>query len=85
MKEIKLELVSNDSNEIQEYLKEQFQFPDYYGMNLDALNDCLGEICEETLVEIIYDESDEYHKRVLKVFRDACQENEDLKLVVVEE
>lgn len=26
------------------YLAEQFDFPEYYGKNLDALYDCLGEL-----------------------------------------
>ena len=35
--------------EVQEYLAEKFEFPDYYGRNLDALYDCLtAELTEET-------------------------------------
>ena len=30
------------------YLKEALRLPDYYGKNLDALYDCLGDIGEET-------------------------------------
>ena len=29
------------------YLKEALRLPDYYGKNLDALYDCLGDIGEE--------------------------------------
>lgn len=28
------------------YLKEVFDFPDYYGANLDALHDCLTELSD---------------------------------------
>jgi ribonuclease inhibitor len=30
------------------HLAERLSFPDYYGGNLDALHDCLGDISEET-------------------------------------
>ena len=33
-------------------LKEKLDLPDYYGNNLDALNDCLGELRERPLVVI---------------------------------
>ncbi len=33
-------------------LKRKFDLPDYYGNNLDALNDCLGERTERELVVI---------------------------------
>ena len=32
------------------YLKKALRLPDYYGKNLDALYDCLGEIGEETVI-----------------------------------
>ena len=34
------------------YLKEVLQLPDYYGKNLDALYDCLGDIAEETVIVV---------------------------------
>ena len=36
-----------------EYIKEQLEFPDYYGNNLDALYDCLGEVYNKTIIIII--------------------------------
>ena len=33
-------------------LKEKLNLPDYYGGNLDALNDCLGELRERPLIVI---------------------------------
>lgn len=33
-------------------LKEKLALPDYYGDNLDALNDCLGELRERPLVVV---------------------------------
>ncbi|PWU03525.1 MAG: barnase inhibitor [Bacteroidetes bacterium] len=34
----------SEKNNIHSDLKKQLEFPDYYGENLDALNDCLAEI-----------------------------------------
>ena len=56
-------------------LKEKLNLPDYYGGNLDALNDCLGERAERELV-VIEDAGDfledcgEYGLRLLQVFSD---------------
>ncbi len=36
--------------EIHEYIAEKMDFPPYYGHNLDALYDCLTDICEPTAV-----------------------------------
>lgn len=44
----------HDRKEAHRYLKEQFHFPVYYGENLDALHDCLGEIAEP--VEVLVPE-----------------------------
>lgn len=41
-----------DRETTHEYLKEQLQFPDYYGCNLDALYDCLTETEEELKIQI---------------------------------
>ena len=39
--------------EAHRYMKEMLGFPDYYGANLDALDDCLSELSGDTAVVII--------------------------------
>lgn len=56
-------------------LREKLSLPDYYGGNLDALNDCLGERRERELVVIenagAFLEADAaYAARLLRVFSD---------------
>lgn len=41
-----------DREALHGHLKERLGLPDYYGCNLDALNDCLGERVERALVVI---------------------------------
>ena len=66
------------------YLKEA-----YYGKNLDALYDCLGDIGEETVIvvpEVIQKKEylGDYGKTMLRVFKDAAEENEALTVIVKE-
>lgn len=56
-------------------LKEKLKLPDYYGGNLDALNDCLGERRERELVVIrdfnaFAEACEGYGFKLLKVFND---------------
>lgn len=71
--------------EVQEYLALQFEFPDYYGRNLDALYDCLTEICEDTCVGVFDPkdggEADRYLRMVKKVLKDAEEENPHLGVI----
>ena len=62
-------------------LAEAFGFPAYYGRNLDALNDCLGDIGEDTAV-IVTDmgSADENGRRILTVLWDSARENPHLSL-----
>ena len=71
------------------YLKEVLHLPDYYGKNLDALYDCLGDIAEETVIvvpEVIRKKEylGEYGNTMLRVFKDAAEENGMLKVVIKE-
>ena len=60
-----------EEKEAQEYLKNIFDFPDYYGKNLDALYDCLTDIKDLRIVLINHDGAGGYYKKVLRVFKDA--------------
>ncbi len=65
------ELIKKDGHD---YLAEVFNFPDYYGKNLDALYDCLTEIdCEIVLIN-----ASAVDKDVIDTFKDAANENEFL-------
>lgn len=64
-----------------EYLKEQLQFPAYYGKNLDALYDCLTQL-DETEVEFVNLDAaaESYFTKVLPVFQEAEESNRKLHL-----
>lgn len=56
-------------------LKEKLKLPDYYGGNLDALNDCLGERRERTLIVLsnasdFLEDNGAYGLSLLRVFLD---------------
>ena len=56
-------------------LKEKLGLPEYYGNNLDALNDCLGELAERPLVVVdgageFLEADGPYAARMLRVFSD---------------
>ncbi len=56
-------------------LKQKLALPEYYGGNLDALNDCLGERRERELIVIegagaFLDADERYAAALLRVFND---------------
>lgn len=62
------------------YLKEQCQFPDYYGNNLDALYDVLTERSEPLEIKVEYAEELKeilcgYGEAFLETLLDAAAEN----------
>lgn len=86
MKKILLDFGVADSQEqVHDYLALVLDFPEYYGKNLDALYDCLTDICEDTCVGIFSKEKDRdldrYLRMVKKVLRDAEEENPHLCVI----
>lgn len=66
--------------EIHNFLKENLNFPKYYGGNLSALYDVLTDICEDTkvILELEGVEDDQmldYYEKIVEVMSDASQAN----------
>lgn len=74
--------------DIHELLFDALGFPEYYGMNLDALHDCLGDISEETSItiteiEILYDRLGISFEKLMRVLNDTAEENDYLYIIEV--
>ena len=53
MKTVTLALARMQSiRQLHKYLRTELELPDYYGENLDALYDCLTEVCEPVILKI---------------------------------
>lgn len=63
------------------YLREQLQFPEYYGNNLDALYDCLTDLNDVQITFTHVEEAGEYFSKVSRVFGDAAKRNPGLELI----
>ena len=69
------------------HLKERLRLPDWYGNNLDALNDCLGEICAPTQIIVRFapmleQNLGDYGIKIIRVLEQAAQENINLKVTL---
>ena len=65
----------NYISEIHKELKNKFDFPEYYGENLDALWDCLDYYTSQNLIvmisgfQIIEKQFDDYASKIKEVFK----------------
>ena len=67
-------------------LKKAFGFPEYYGMNLDALHDCLTDITDETEIEIrnaeeLAESLGSYGAAAIHVIEDSAEENKHIEIL----
>lgn len=86
MNKIKIDCkMIKDKEGLHEKLKHCFDFPNYYGKNLDALWDELTMINESTEVQLLHFETlvkrlGSYGESVIKTFDEAQNENENIKI-----
>ena len=55
------------------YLREQLQFPEHYGGDLDALYDCLTELTDTQVRFVNTQDAPAYFFMVYRVFADAAR------------
>ncbi|MBE6007799.1 MAG: hypothetical protein E7235_01215 [Lachnospiraceae bacterium] len=85
MKEITLEAAKmTNKDEALKHIAKKLDFPEYFGNNFDALNDCLTDISEETSISIDNEELFKgnlgvYAEIIKKVFQFAAKQNKNLK------
>lgn len=79
-----------DKLELHAYMKEQCQFPDYYGNNLDALYDVLTERTEPLEICIEYAEELKerlcgYGEAFLEMLQDVSANGGNIRVVIMGE
>ena len=72
-----------------EHLLRRLKLPQWYGRNLDALSDCLGDIGQPTTIlfrntQPLCESLGEYGVRLIDVFTRAAQDNEQITLILRE-
>ena len=65
------------------HIAKRLRLPDYYGNNLDALNDCLGEIAVSTRILLrnavcLRESLGDYGERLIAVFANAAEQNSNI-------
>lgn len=67
------------------HLKARLRLPEWYGNNLDALNDCLGEVGQKTHIILQFyprmlQSLGDYGTRLTKVLSQAAEQNPNLRI-----
>ncbi len=69
-----------------QHIKEALGLPEYYGSNLDALHDCLGEMAGAHITlryaNALRNALGVYAQQLIRVFEDAARERADLVFVI---
>ena len=81
--------ICTDRTETHLYLKEMLDFPEYYGMNLDALYDCASTL-RDVEVHLFYwhlmvEQLGHYGQLMIETLSEAAQENPHFEFVLEEE
>ena len=84
MKQVSLDgNILSDHTLVHNYLKEQLDFPEYYGKNLDALFDCLTDLDDiEIMISAPVAEHAAFQK-ITAVFQAAANENRCIHLTIL--
>ena len=84
MKQITLDgNILSDAALVHDYLREQLQFPEYYGKNLDALYDCLTDLDDIEITITAPEEDGAIFQRILRIFKSAEKQNESIQLNIL--
>ena len=73
----------------QRHIEQRLRFPEWYGRNLDALHDCLGQIAQPTTILVrnsryLRENLGEYGARMVTVLRESAKENPNIRLILHE-
>ena len=72
----------SDENEMHKQLKQKLDFPDYYGKNFDALNDCLSDIeISDTGKIIALQHLDNFDSKRAHILLDILADNARLQML----
>jgi len=74
-------------DELHDILIRELDLPQWYGRNLDALYDCLTDVCEDTLIrlidaDVLSDHLKGYASGFKKVLLEAAAENKHLHVEI---
>ena len=84
MKQITLDgNILSDAALVHDYLREQLQFPEYYGKNLDALYDCLTDLDDIEITITAPEDDGAIFQRILRIFKSAEKQNESFQLNIL--
>ena len=77
----------SDKKELHCYIQNKLKLPEYYGKNLDALNDCLWEVNACVILRHIgaLDRFGDYGRTLMEVFRGVAQRSERFEIIELDD
>lgn len=71
------------------HIERRLRFPEWYGGNLDALHDCLGQITKPTTILVrncryLRENLGEYGARMIVLLQETTKENPNIRLILHE-